>query len=43
MIDIKNLIEDYLGAPAPEDWNTNPTYRISLYDVEQLVKEALKQ
>lgn len=43
MIDIKNLIEDYLGAPAPEDWNTNPNYRINLYDAEQLIQQALQK
>lgn len=35
----KEIIENYLGHPAPEDWNTNPDYKINLIDAEQIIQD----
>lgn len=36
----KEIIEFYLGKDAPEDWNTNDGYRVTLHDVEQMINIA---
>ena len=37
-MNIKSIVENYFGGRCPDDWNSNPEYKCSLSDVEQILE-----